>query len=335
MNRRRIYLQATTNRDVASLIDLGWSFARWSDAHVEAYVAPTDPLASLRQRLARPQRCELVITDLPQDPILADGVLRMLLQAGHRALLLPPRSGPGERQWGGWSPDATASPAVNSEAAVCATIIEQHLGRRTVHSQGYKGDPITGGALAEIFNGTRPSWPRRPAETLAWPKADRLLLRTIGPDCPGTLHSGHDPRRHLGWMVIPSRSSVRMSEALDAGTIAFTGGAAAYQPGDDGMDEVLLRAHLSDVAVRFTLPGMTPHRPAGMTIALRAASLLAPGLHQSWEMLRELLLMQRLRADLLASPDPARRRRILLLDDEVLVGADASSTFTCSGQELP
>lgn len=334
MNRRRIYVQANTSRDVASLIDLGWSFARWSDAHVEAYVVSTDPLAALRQRLARAQRSELVITDLPQDPVLADGVLRLLRQAGHRALLLPPRSGPGERQWSGWSPDTTASPAVNSEAAVCATIIEQHLGRRTVRPTGYLDDRITSGALTAIFNGTRPSWPRRPAQTRAWPQADRLLLRTIGPDGPGPVQHQQDAGRHLGWMVIPARSPVRMSEALDTGAITVIRADASSQAGD-GMDDVLLRAHLDDDAVRFTLPGTDQDRPAGITIALRAASLLAPGLHQSWEMLHELLLMPRLRADLLASPDPGRQRSILLLDDKVLVGADASTTLTCSGQELP
>lgn len=312
MNRCRILVQATTNMGVADLIDLGWSFAHWCDGHVEGYVVTAHPVTTLRVRLAHPQRADMVIAELPGDPAQAADMARMLLQAGHRALLLPPRRGPGDRQWGGWQPAAPASPSLNSEAALCAVVVEQHLRWRGAPRQGHLGDPIASGAIAAVFNGMQPAWPRHRMASPAWPQADRLHLATIGPDGPRAIPGAAGPGLPLGWIVIPARPSGRMSDALDAGTIAFAGGEAL---------DSRLHALVGDEAVRFVLPGSAGNSTT--RIRLRAASLLDPQLHRSWEMLRELLLMPQLRADLLATRDPVRRRRILLLEDDDLVGAGA------------
>lgn len=335
MNRCRIHIQATTSRDVANLIDLGWSFARWCDAHVEAYVVPVNPITSLRMRLGRPQRGDLVIAELPEDALMAAGMVHMLLRAGHRALLLPPNRAPNDRLWGGWSPDVSAAPAANSEAALCAVVVEQHLRWRGSRPQGYRGDPITSNAIAAVFNGARPTWPRHRAEVPVWRHADRLLLGTIGPDGPGSMHAHRGLGVHMGWIVIPQRSAARMSDVLDSGGITVANGFGVPHRDDVDAGDVRLRVHLDEDAVRYALPGTGTADHTGLTVELRAASLLDPGLHQSWEMLRELLLMPRLRSDLLAAPDPAQFRSILMLDDEALVGAGAPSTVACIGQEEP
>jgi len=336
MSRCRIHIQATTSRDVANLIDLGWSYARWCDAHVEAYVVTANPVASLRVRLGRPQRGDLVVAEMPEDSVLAAGMVNMLRQSGHRALLLPPRSGPSDLLWGGWSPDATASPAANAEAALCAIVVEQHLRWRGGRPQGHRGDPITSNAIAAVFNGARPTWPRHRADVPVWRHAERLLLGTIGPDGPGTMHAHRSPGVRMGWIVIPHRCAVRMSDALDSGCITVVSGSSVPHHGNANTEDVRLRAHLDDDAVRFVLPGTDTAQHTGLTVEMRSASLLDPGLHQSWEMLRELLLMPRLRSDLLAASDPAQHRRVLMLDDEELVGAGAASTTDiCAGQEEP
>lgn len=337
MSRCRIHIQATTSRNVANLIDVGWSFARWCDAHVEAYVVTANPVASLQVRLGRPQRGDLVIAELPQDPILAAGMAHMLQRAGHRALLLPPRHGASDLLWGGWSPDATAGLATNAEAALCAVVVEQHLRWRRTRAQAYRGDAISSNAIAAVFNGAQPTWPRHrhQADPPAWRHAERLLLRTIGPDGTGSMHAHRGPGVHMGWIVIPQRSAMRMSDALDSGAITVAGGCDA-PPRDRGhADDVRLRAHLDEDAVRYALPGADTSDRAGMTIEMHAASLLDPELHQCWEMVHSLLLMPRLRSDLLAAADPAQVRSILTLDDESLVGAGTPASIASTGQEEP
>lgn len=333
MSRCRIHIQATTSKDVACLIDLGWSFARWCDAHVEAYIVSANPSASLRMRLGRPQRGDLVIAELPEDALVAADMAHMLLRAGHRALLLPANRGPNDRLWGGWSPDVSASPAANTEAALCAVVVEQHLRWRGAPPQGYRGDLITSNAIASVFNGARPTWPRHRAGRQVWRPADRLLLGTIGPNGPSSMHANRGLGMHMGWVVIPQRSAARMSNVLDSGGIMVAPGFSVPHRDDVDVGDVRLRAHLDEDSVRFALPGTDTADRTGLTIELRAASLLDPGLHQSWEMLRDLVLMPRLRSDLLVAPDPAQLRSILMLDDESLVGTGVPSTVACTGQE--
>ena len=332
MNRSRIHVQATTTRDVANLIALGWSFARWCDALVEGYTVTANPVAALRTRLGRLQRNDLVIAELPSDPLLAADMVGVLQHAGQRALLLPPLHGPGDRLWGGWTVDAMASPAATTEAAVCAVIVEQHLRGRTRPS-GHRGDPIANHAIAAVFNGALPTWPRDQAEIPRWRQVDRLVLGTIGPEGFATRHARRSPAMPMGWIVIPQRRAGRMSEALDSGSITVANGVPLPRDADAG--GARLRAYVDVHAVRFVLPGTDTQDRTGLTFDLRAASLLDPGLHQSWEMLRDLLMMPHLRSDLLAASGPVQWHNMLMLDDDALVGAGAPSAAAYTSQEEP
>lgn len=311
----RILVQATATREVAELLQFAWRFARWLDGDVDPYVAEQDPVDALHRRIGRAQGDDLVIAELPDDPAARGALARLLMQKGQRALLLPPRRETLPWTFGGWAPAIGAAPAVTSESALLAIVAEQHLRWSGAGIRGCHGDPIATHAVEAVFDGRSPTWPAPRATGSDRRRAYPLLLRSLTADA-GHLDAFRSGRRDTAWIVIPQRTPCRLADAWDDGVVI------ASLPGHRGQGAV---GTISVVVAadgqrwRVTVPGAA--EDAEVVIDISGRSLLDPELHGTWQGLRELLAMPRLRHDLLAARDVTALRSVLLLDEETLAAS--------------
>lgn len=320
MNRMRILVCASAHAQVARLIDLGWSFGRWGDAHIDAYVVPGGGSEALRARVGFVRPSDILLAECPADARQLQALAGWLVRVGLRAVLLPPRQGPYEGLFAGWRADPAAAPGSNSEAALLAIVVEQHVRWRGTAPRGHLGDPIATRAVTAVFNAEQPVWPR--PRMVCSGDMRRLHMRTVASAagleaqyeemaCPG-----------VGWVIVPQRPAWRLADALDGGDILLRPAQSQAVRGPSAARTALIMQVASSGQSRCMLPAGGLWRDDGLQCWLQADTLLDPCLHRSWESLRELLAMPRLCDELLATSDPSALRSLLLLDDAGLASAN-------------
>lgn len=312
MKAHRILVHAAGDEQIGDLIRVGWGLARWHDAQIDACVSGRDGLATLGNRISGARANDVLIASVPDDPGMGVRLVRMLLHHGQRAILLPRRIRAGWT-FAEWIPARHAGPGISSEAAVLAVIIQPHLRQAAGGVPVTPMDLIPTQAIAGVFNGIRPAWSGDPTT----PPGRMRTISADSVDLEGTLSADHGD---AGWIIIPARRPCRLGDAWDAGEVVVwrRSGPPPPGPGAAACFPQAIQAFVHGAGHAWTIAGAERIRSADLMVRIHGASLIDPGLHQTWETIHERLAMPALRADLLAAGDDAGVRSVLLLEDRSL-----------------
>ncbi len=325
----RIHTFSQQTCDAAEFINLGWSILRWMEAVVDAQVLPESIFPTHLGRSGPQRSNDILVLEKPRTAAGLVEVLEQLSQRRIRAIIIPQPPQGGSWCSVRWSAHPGAECSTNTEAALLATVVEQHFRWRGNAALGHVGDPISVQAITDIFTDGIPLWPTQPTSLSRRPPATPLHLRTLiaTDSCLDAASLCAEPG--LGLIFIPDRSVFRLSTLVESSAISFsshppqTRHQLASPPAQSLGCVTQPGGHLNIIERHYSCPEttVTLHVNTGdvvgypMTAIFRTPSLLDPTFHQVWAAMQERLGMPWLRRDLCAAHNPEQARKVLLLED--------------------